>query len=607
MVASISTTVKPATVWSEYQIPIFDFITDGEGCLLINALAGTGKSSTLKEAARRLSFARQCNAIYLAFNSHIVESIKGELPRVMGCSTIHAEGRRALASWCATQVENFSQKAWILDGSKYKKLVKYYYATEWPTTEETTEWKEEIKSVVKLVRFTMLTLTDADNADKVRALAASQNIVLTDDGWFRALRCIPTVLRRGIIGNPTADAKGLTYKITQVYSYDDMIYAPCVLDVTIPQYGDIFIDECQDLNRCQQRIVELMGGRAYYCGDRNQAIYHFAGADTHSFDSIAARRSAIILPLNRCYRCPTSHIELAKRLVPALEAAPGAKEGIIEDVHPDDLADYVKEGDLILCRTIAPMTVACYGLIAKGIKAVVKGVEIGAGLKDIVESVTLLNSYKTHKNAWTAFLTSLDEYLTINVIMLSQGEDTEMAIEKIADECACIAAIYSANYSRLSGPDALCAEIDSLFVAGDGQVTFSSIHKSKGLEAERVGILKYDLLPHPKATTPAELEQELHLEYVALTRSKDTLFFITETAERREVEVFDPYAKWDKVPQAAIDYYRLAPGNWYYVNGDAFLVKDRLKTELNARFDFDGRRRWMVSEDGIITAQRIID
>jgi superfamily I DNA/RNA helicase len=58
-------------------------------------------------------------------------------------------------------------------------------------------------------------------------------------------------------------------------------------------------------------------------------------------------------------------------------------------------------------------------------------------------------------------------------------------------------------------------------------VTFSTAHKSKGLEADRVLILLPDKLPLTwKGQQPWEFEQEMNLKYVALTRAKKELVFV---------------------------------------------------------------------------------
>jgi superfamily I DNA/RNA helicase len=59
-------------------------------------------------------------------------------------------------------------------------------------------------------------------------------------------------------------------------------------------------------------------------------------------------------------------------------------------------------------------------------------------------------------------------------------------------------------------------------------VVLGTIHKMKGLESDRVTILRPDLLPHPMARTDREIAQELNCLYVALTRSRNQLHFVDQ-------------------------------------------------------------------------------
>jgi hypothetical protein len=59
-------------------------------------------------------------------------------------------------------------------------------------------------------------------------------------------------------------------------------------------------------------------------------------------------------------------------------------------------------------------------------------------------------------------------------------------------------------------------------------ICLSNIHKSKGLEAERVFIIHQELIPSKYAKLPWQKEQERNLEYVAYTRAKTTLGFIND-------------------------------------------------------------------------------
>ena len=94
-------------------------------------------------------------------------------------------------------------------------------------------------------------------------------------------------------------------------------------------------------------------------------------------------------------------------------------------------------------------------------------------------------------------------------------DDTIETIFALADGCNTI--------------DELKERIKIVFSDEVQGVTFSSIHKAKGAEAERVFILQPDLIPHPmalKSGNQESIQQEYNIKYVALTRSKSELYFV---------------------------------------------------------------------------------
>lgn len=73
----------------------------------------------------------------------------------------------------------------------------------------------------------------------------------------------------------------------------------------------------------------------------------------------------------------------------------------------------------------------------------------------------------------------------------------------------------------------LCDELMALFADADAAVWCSSIHRSKGLEAERVFQVRSDALRLAYGSMLAwQAEQEANLEYVAHTRAKRALYRI---------------------------------------------------------------------------------
>lgn len=64
----------------------------------------------------------------------------------------------------------------------------------------------------------------------------------------------------------------------------------------------------------------------------------------------------------------------------------------------------------------------------------------------------------------------------------------------------------------------------------------STIHKAKGLENDRVFFLCPELIPSRFATQPWQYEQERNLKYVAITRAKRELIYVSGGAFRQDIE-----------------------------------------------------------------------
>src|SRR5690606_29585518 len=116
--------------------------------------------------------------------------------------------------------------------------------------------------------------------------------------------------------------------------------------------------------------------------------------------------------------------------------------------------------------------------------------------------------------------------------LLKKKKVSDMQLQALTDKCTCIRTLCE-NVREVAE---VTQRIRNLFITVEGSrkgiVLFSSVHRAKGLEAERVFVLCPHLMPHPMAKQPWEREQEMHLKYVAITRAKEDLIFVrTETEE----------------------------------------------------------------------------
>lgn len=84
------------------------------------------------------------------------------------------------------------------------------------------------------------------------------------------------------------------------------------------EFSHILVDEYQDLNKAEQRVVDLLADNAEICvvGDDDQSIYSFKHAHPDGIrDWIDARPGAEDLALEECRRCPTRVVEMASNLI----------------------------------------------------------------------------------------------------------------------------------------------------------------------------------------------------------------------------------------------------------------------------------------------------
>lgn len=270
-----------------------------------------------------------------------------------------------------------------------------------------------------------------------------------------------------------------------------------------------------------------------WVGDRRQSIYGFSGADAAAFDRIVHMTNAEVLPLNTCYRCPTSHLDLAREIVPEIEAGPNAIPGEIEYANPDELHKTAKPGMLLMCRLNAPLISAYFALIKNRIPAKVLGREIGKDLANTLDKVAQQDGFN-----YDQIVFYLERYRSQQMHMLMQKENAEQQIQNLTDKMECLI-VCAQNFAECSDLECFKAELQKLFGDEDDKgtnwsttVTLCTVHKAKGLEADLTGILKPDKMPLVwDNQAPWELEQEMNIRYVALTRAKKRMVIYGQFGE----------------------------------------------------------------------------
>ena len=511
MAKAKKTDKKQEIKYSKYQKDIFDYIEHGQGHLVVEAAAGSGKTFTLIKCLELIPNDKRI--LLTAFNKDIVNELKKkakEFPNVE-CKTLHGLGMLMV-------MKNVDEMSPVPEIFKYSSQ---FYSNPSAYTKinlfrlkkhDRKTYMDNVKKYVDFARYflcqTPKDLDEIEKAYEIETVADEKEVAMKLLEW-------------GKTNLKTMD-------------YTDMIWLPNVLNLKPIglQYDYIMVDECQDMNKAERELVLKcfkMGTRMVSVGDENQLIYQFSGSDKDSLNTLKNLPNTKCLPLSISYRCADSIVEYAQRIVPSIEKNDDHRVGnVLEDVPLED----VKDGDMVLCRTNAPLVDLYNRYLKLGKKSYIVGKDIGSNMKTIIESMNMTEVNWGNIEKDGLFIRLYDDlFETRNKIMAESNVSKEDAINsrQFQDKLDMINAI-GAMANGINSVDELLVKIDVVFpkkVQKEG-IKLSTIHKSKGLECENVYIACKSLMPSKNATTKWEKRQERNLMYVAYTRAKNKLGFLDE-------------------------------------------------------------------------------
>lgn len=491
-------------LYSAYQIALFDCAENEDCSIIIDAVAGSGKTTSIVETCNRLvkKARREGKAmpriLFLAFNVDIVKSLRAKLPSEIICQTFNACG------WSAWR--RFTGKKMIqVEVGKTKQIIKDRF--------EENDQKLYAAYVTKMVALAKSFGLKPDDGD---------------DKWFEIQNrhCVEIDSE-----DPAVDYNRAVYLCKQtlkvsiaragsICDFDDQIYMPWLNSAAFDKYDIVFIDEAQDTSGVQKQLLARMlkpGGRLIAVGDPHQAIYGFRGADSDSMNQIQVAFNAKRMPLSISYRCSQAVVMEAKKHVPHIEASPTAPIGLVETVEKYGI-DSFGNSDAIICRNNAPLVKMAFSIISRGRSVNFLGRDLGAGLIAMIERMDAENVEEVSEllNQWFA---------RESVKLEKQGKENQ--IEAMKDRIDCVEVFISHLPEGRRTIRDLTGAIENLFKSSGPGITLCSAHKSKGLEWDNVFILDPNLMPSKWATRQEwMMEQEENLIYVAITRAKLNLRYI---------------------------------------------------------------------------------
>lgn len=535
-------------------------VVDTAPHLIVEARAGTGKTTTLIEGLRqvrgetstlipspqqaavwesmKLSSGKVQSICFCAFNKSIATELQSRMPSGCNAMTLHSMGfaavRKAFGnvkvdSWRVTNIISEILEKDIRELRKFEPVL--------------VKATEELVGLCKqnlIYDGSVDGFDQEDWATELDKLAAYYDVDL-NGSRSKVFDLVPKVLER------CRDVKR-----DNCIDFNDMIWLPVALNLPCAKYDLLLVDEAQDLNRCQQQLALRSGRRLILCGDPRQAIYGFAGADADSMPRMAGilgetERGCVTLPLTVTRRCGKNIVEEARRIVPDFEAFATNKDGRIgratfdepkEKVEGPDGSDMragadcsyrgqVQDGDFLLCRVNAPLVSQCFRFLKEGRKAVIQGRDVGQGLISTVKKLVKNEEARKTKEGVIDFITALESwFLDESKKENAKRNPSEARLIALQDRKECLEC-FAEGAESVEG---IIAKIETIFTDnGTSGIRLSSIHKAKGLEARRVFLLepKGATVPHPMAKSDWQRGQEMNLRYVAITRAIEELVYVS--------------------------------------------------------------------------------
>lgn len=509
-------------------------LTSGAPHLMVNALAGTGKTTTIIEGVKylrnrpvsitpsdqqqaiwdALKQSKQAETIAIvAYNNSAANELKKRVPDYCEACSTYGLGFRAVKMAYGYGVKP--------DGERTRKIVCQLSGIDWQDRFR-PQYKSFIAIFTYLVSTVKLTLTDSEDTDSLFSLCEDFEIAFdSEEDRKKAFELLPDVLQE-------------CSKVTDVIDWEDMVWLPTANQLPMPSYDLLIVDEAQDLSRGQQELALRAGKRIVFVGDANQSLYAFAGADSASINRLGnilkqTKRGCEILPLTVTRRCSKAVVESAKFFVKEFEAHPSNTEGSVHRISRGDLYEKVQAGDFVLSRMNAPLILNCLRLLDRQIPAVV----VSTRLKDALIGKFKKFSRQAKSEKTSEILKAVKVWFEEEckkVAIEADGKPQsvlKMKLMKVQDQ-------YETLLHFCLDTKDLSEILENVVVVfadtpKEWAVNLMTAHAAKGLEARNVFVIATK--EHPiqmvwKTSSPAEVQNERNVEYVAITRAIDRLFYV---------------------------------------------------------------------------------
>lgn len=484
--------IHTAPSHTDEQLDIINAATTTAANMMIQAYAGTGKTSTLEAVERAV---RPQPILYLVFNRANAKAAERRMLPTTTVKTFNALGHRI---WSANGGRRLN-----LEPLKSSKLLKALIDAA-PRDARGAMW-----NVFSAVTDGVALAKSLGYVPEAWTAGAPLRLI-TRTQFHRRLDEAPDELAASLIDNV------LMASIREAYSglidYNDQVYMPAMFGSHFyPRFPLILVDEYQDLSPVNHAMIARLTGahhgkqhaRLIGVGDDCQSIYAFRGAKSGGMADAVVAYNMTIFPLSISFRCPSAVVDHVRWRVPQFRAL---REGGSVRLPSDLSAATIPDGTTIICRNNAPLFRCAFNLLAAGHSVNVSGTDLGTRL------ISTMKKLGDGEMRQYEALTAIDEWLEAKLSRESKTA-TDMA------ECMRVFVRHGTDLGQA------IAYAEHL-LRQSGTIALMTGHKSKGQEFPNV----IHLDPHILRAHPAR--QDPNIDYVISTRSSDTLTEIASDAIR---------------------------------------------------------------------------
>lgn len=472
---------RPDHHHTDEQLDILNAATLTDSNLMLNALAGCGKTSTLEAIERAVP---KQPILYLVFNKKNADEATSRMLSTTTVRTFNSLGHRI---WAQSQSKNLRLNA-KKSGDILRELI-----AESPRSAHTELWASYHATISGVALAKALGYIPEGKYSNAKRL-------ITRGLFHASLEERPDDLTADLIDAVLTRSIKLAYE--GLIDYNDQLYMPALFGGTYPRFPLVLVDEYQDLAPINHALLErLVKGRLIGVGDPYQNIYGFRGAEASGMKHAEAKYNCQALPLSISFRCPSAIVSHVHWRVPHFRAL---NQGGSVHVQNQLAVDAFHDNVTVISRNNAPLFSIAFRLLGSGRSVSVVGSDIGPKLVGIMRKLGPESLTKTQT------LSAIEGWL----------EDRLANESTTANDLAECMRVF-ANHGDSLGTSIVYAE--HLFKQS-GSIRLLTGHKAKGLEFDDV----IHLDPHLLGSS----EQDANLSYVISTRSRDRLTEIRSDAIR---------------------------------------------------------------------------